>query len=126
MKEKSKHSCRRRFSEEFKKQRVTEYEKGEISVSELSRLYKVSRSGVYKWLKKYSYFYTQSILIVEEKDSNSNRLKEAENRIIELERALGKKQIKVDYLEELIKIAGDRFEMDLKKTLNTKHSKDLG
>ncbi len=125
MKEYSKHSSRRRFSEEFKKRRVTEYEKGEVTVTELSRLYNVSRSGVYKWLKKYSYFESQSILIVEEKESNSSKLKEAQSRIIALERALGKKQIKVDYLEELIKVAGERYDSDLKKTLSTKHSKDL-
>lgn len=125
MMEYSKHACRRRFSEEFKRLRISEYEKGEVTVTEISRLYNVSRSGVYKWLKKYSYFESQSILIVEEKDSNSNKLKEAQSRIIELERALGKKQIKLDYLEELIKVAGERYDSDLKKTLSTKHWKDL-
>lgn len=121
----SKHGSRRRFAEEFKKQRIREYEKGEITVSEISKQYKVSVNSVYKWIKKYSYFYEKCIVVVEEKDSNTRKLKEAEKRIKDLEQLLGKKQILVEYLEELIKVAGQHYDSDLKKTLSTKHSSGL-
>lgn len=116
----SKHGSRRRFSEEFKSQRVREYEKGMFTVKEISRKYKVSVNAVYKWLRKYSYFYQNNLIIVEENQSNSKKLEDAENRIKELERKLGVKQISIDYLEALIKVAGEEYEVDLKKSLNTK------
>jgi len=120
----SKHGSRRRFSEEFRTQRVREYERGEITISEICRLYKVSSTSVYKWLKKYSYFYQNNLVVVEEQDSMTKKLKAAEERIAELERTLGQKQIKVDYLETLVNVAGEYFGTDLKKTLSTKPLKN--
>jgi uncharacterized coiled-coil protein SlyX len=56
------------------------------------------------------------------KDSTSKKLKEQEQRIKELERAVGQKQLKIDYLEKLIELAGDELGMDLKKNSDTKPS----
>jgi uncharacterized coiled-coil protein SlyX len=56
------------------------------------------------------------------KDSTSTKLKEQEQRIKELERAVGQKQLKIDYLEKLIELAGDELGMDLKKNSDTKPS----
>jgi hypothetical protein len=39
-----------------------------------------------------------------------------------LERAVGQKQLKIDYLEKLIELAGDELGMDLKKNSDTKPS----
>ena len=115
----SKHASRRRFSEEFKKARVKDYERGEVTVREISRNYHVSVVSVYKWLKKYSYFHRNKILVVEEKESSTYKMDEAQKRIKDLEQILGQKQIKIEYLEELIEIASKEMDIDLKKTLGT-------
>jgi hypothetical protein len=40
-------------------------------------------------------------------------------RNAELERIIGQKQIKIDYLEKLIELASEDLKIDLKKSINT-------
>lgn len=55
-------------------------------------------------------------------ESTSKKLKDQEARIRELERAVGQKQLKIDYLEKLIEIAGKDLGLDLKKNSDTQLS----
>jgi transposase-like protein len=89
----------RRFSEEFKKAIVSEFEKGSFSVLQLSRLHSIHFQNIYKWIYKYSTFNEKGYRIVEMEESTSKKLKDQEIRIRELERAVGQKQLKIDYLE---------------------------
>lgn len=110
----------RRFSDEFKKALVSEFEKGNLSVRQLGRLHSVHFQSIYNWIYKFSTFNEKGYRVVEMKDSTSTKLKEQEQRIKELERAVGQKQLKIDYLEKLIELAGDELGMDLKKNSDTK------
>lgn len=112
----------KRYSESFKKSRVREYDAGEFTALELSRLYGFTQSCFYKWIAKYSKLAKNKILIVEEKESASLKLAEYEKRIKELEALVGRKQIKLDYLEKLIDIAEDDLGVDIKKNSYTQHS----
>ena len=56
------------------------------------------------------------------KDSTIDKLKQLELKIKELEQAVGQKQIKIDYLEKMIDIAKDEFNIDIKKNSNTPQS----
>lgn len=112
----------RRFSEEFKKALVADFEKGSLSVRQLSRLHSVHFQSLYKWIYKFSTFNEKGYRIVEMKDSTSTKLKEQEQRIKELECAVGQKQLKIDYLEKLIDVAGEELGVDLKKNSDTKPS----
>jgi hypothetical protein len=47
--------------------------------------------------------------------SSTNKIKELQERIRELERAVGQKQMKVDFLEKLIEIADGELGIDIKK-----------
>lgn len=107
------------FSEEFKRARVGEYESGEYSVGELSRLFEIQSVVLYRWIHKFSTYNKKSALIVEMKDSATKKLKEYEKRIADLERALGQKQLNIDYLEKLLELGKEHFNIDLKKNLNT-------
>ena len=82
---------RRVFSEEFKKTRVKEYEQGEYSVRELSKLFDIYPIMIYRWIHKYSTYNKKGAVVVEMKDSANQKLKEYEKRIGELERAVGQK-----------------------------------
>lgn len=112
-------NVRRTFDEGFKKARVKEYEKGEFSIRELSTLFDISIVSIYRWIHKYSVYNKKKTIIVEMKDSANQKLKEYEQRIADLERALGQKQLNVDFLEKMIDLAEKEFEIDIKKNSNT-------
>ena len=109
----------RRFSEDFKLKVVEEYEKGLNSVCELEKIYAISNSIIYRWIYKYSKFNKKSIQVVEMKDSQLAKIKAQELRIKELEQAVGQKQMNIDYLEKMIEIAKEEFNIDIKKNSNT-------
>ena len=50
------------------------------------------------------------------KDSQAHKFKQMEARIKELERAVGQKQMNIDYLEKMIDLAKEHYDMDIKKT----------
>jgi transposase-like protein len=122
----SKIRSRRVFSEDFKKKVVREYEKGEYTVLQLEKYYKISNKSIYDWIYKYSTFNEKCIRIVEMKHSNTNQIKELETRIKELERAVGVKQLHIDYLEKMIEIAKDDLGVDIKKNFNIQPSNGSG
>lgn len=112
----------RRFSEDFKLKVVHEYERGQFSVVDLGKIYDISRTLIYNWIYKYSEYNKKGIQVVEMKDSQAERIRQMEARIKELERAVGQKQIKIDYLEKMIDLAKEYYNIDIKKNSNTRLS----
>jgi transposase-like protein len=115
-------SKQRRFSEEFKKSIVSDFESGKFSVPQLERLHNIGNSSIYEWIYKYSRSNERGQRIVEMKDSSTNKLKALEQRIKELERTIGQKQIQIDYLEKMIDIAKGELNIDIKKNSSTPQS----
>jgi len=109
---------KRKFSEEFKKFLVSEYESGKFPVLELSKLHGVSFQLIYRWIYKYSSFNKPNTVIVELKESSMRKLKAYEKRIKELEQIVGQKQLKIDYLEKIIDLSNEHYKTDLKKNSN--------
>lgn len=110
----------RHYDEGFKKGIVKEYESGEFSVLELSRLYGIGYRLIYNWIYKYSIFNEKGYRIVESKESSQQKLKALESRLQELESLLGRKQIKIEYLEKLIELASEELAVDLKKNYGSR------
>lgn len=108
-------SCNRTFGEKFKKDMVKRIENNQYSVRDVSELYGVSTTAVYKWVYKYSILYQKGYKQIIEPMSSTRKVKEMQERIKELERAVGRKQMRVDFLEKLIEIAGDQLGVDIKK-----------
>jgi transposase-like protein len=106
----------RRYSEEFKRQLVKEYEDGKYSVCQLEALHGISNASIYSWIYKFSTFNEKGYRIVEHKSSSKKKLSELETKIKELEAALGRKQIMIDYLETMMEVAKDELNVDIKKT----------
>lgn len=117
---------RRVYSLCFKKQLVKEFESGNYSVPQLERLYGVGNPTIYSWIHKFSNFNEKGTRIVEMKESSSNKLKELEAQIKELEAAVGRKQIQVDYLEKMIELAKSELDIDIKKNYSTPQSGGSG
>lgn len=109
----------RKFSEEFKRKLVEDFEKGVMSVPQMERYYGVSNAAIYRWIYKYSTYNEKNVRIVEMKDSQTHRVKELEEKVKELEQAVGQKQIMIDYLEKMIDLARETYSIDIKKNSNT-------
>lgn len=112
----------RKFSEEFKKSIVNDFESGKFSVPQLVRLHGINCKSIYRWIYKYSNHNERGQRIVEMKDSSTQKLKALEQKIKELEQTVGQKQIQIDYLEKMIDIAKDELNIDIKKNSNTPQS----
>jgi transposase len=112
-----KSNVKRVFDLDLKLSLVKQIEKGELRVMDVSRVYGVNRSAVYKWLKKYSELYSNNYQVIVESKSLSKKNKEQLERIKELERALGQKQMRIDYLEKLVDTASDRIGEDIEKKI---------
>jgi len=105
----------RKFSEEFKLLRIREYESGEFTILQLSKIYNIRPQNIYNWIYKYSTYNKKNAVVVESKNSSSQKLKEQKKYIKELEQKIGQKQIKIDFLEKLVEIASEKLNYDIKK-----------
>ncbi len=112
----------RKYSEELKRSIVNEFESGRFSVRQLEKLYKIPHQVIYRWIYKYSTFNDKSIRIIEMKESSTNKVKELEEKVKELERAVGQKQLYIDYMEKMMEIAKDELGIDVKKNFDTPQS----
>lgn len=109
----------RTFSEALKKKAVKDIETGKTSVTAVCREYDVSDTSVYRWLNRYSRHLQSSKKLVLQMDSEAYKTKELERRITELEAALGRKQLEVDFLNQMIEQGKKEIGVDLKKKFCT-------
>ena len=110
------------FSTDFKKKRVRELENNLISISDICKTYNVSRTSVYRWIYKYSSMAKKQVKQVIETKSDTKKIQLLEERIKELERALGQKQMMIDIKDKMIEIAEETYDIDIKKKLVSKAS----
>ena len=119
MKKGKKINQRRTFSTDFKRMVVNEFDSGNFTVLQLGRLHNLDYQTIYNWVRKYSKNEQPKSVIVEMKNSSTQKLKELEKKIKNLEQAVGQKQIKIDFLEKIIQLSGQHYQTDLKKTFGT-------
>lgn len=108
------HHKHRRFSEAFKREKVKLIEERKLSVRDVSNIYEVSTTAVYKWLRKYSSI-SKGERVVVEKISEAQKTRELYKRVRDLEQALGKKQMELDYYKEIVKLTSEEKGKDIKK-----------
>ena len=104
----------RTFSESFKRKKVKEIESKCLTVQEVSDLYEVSRTAIYKWIHQYSK-QEKGVKMVIEMESEALKTKQLKKRLAELERIVGQKQMLIDLLEKTIDLASQEVGYDLKK-----------
>lgn len=104
----------RTFSEAFKKEKVSDIKKGQISIRDLCALYQISRTSVYKWLHLYGEVEVGTRTVVQ-MESEAYKTKALLQRIAELERVVGQKQLEIDYLNCCLLVASEEFGCDIKK-----------
>jgi transposase-like protein len=118
---KKKFQPRRIFSESVRRTIVVDIESGKCSVSQASQELRVTRNTIYRWIHRYSrYLKNQMVFVVEDK-SQAYRTKELEQKLKELEAALGRKQLEIDFLNKLIEIAEKESGVIIKKNSSNSH-----
>ena len=110
------------FSSEFKEKKVRELEQDLVSVLDICKTYDVSRTSVYRWIYIYSTMAKQEERQIVESKSDTKKIQLLEERIKELERAVGQKQMMIDIKDKMIEIAEDTYDTDIKKKLASKAS----
>jgi transposase len=116
----------RYFSEGFKRQKVREIEKNQVSISELTKEYQVSRTSIYRWIFKYSKMIKKGERQIVEQKSDTRKIQELRERIKELERVVGQKQLLIEFQQKMIELAEETYEVDIKKKLSSKLSSGTG
>lgn len=106
------------FSEDFKKSKVKDIINKTISIKDICTLYEISRTSVYKWIYLYGNI-EKGVKTVVQMDSEVTKTKYLTQRVAELERIVGQKQLEVDFLTKLIALAGEDLGYDLKKKVRT-------
>lgn len=104
----------RYFSEEFKRTKVKEIVEKRISISEFCKLYDVSRTSVYKWIYKYSALEKGTRQVIE-MESEAHKTQLLQEKVSNLERRLGQKQLEIDYLSKVLELASEDLGYDIKK-----------
>jgi transposase-like protein len=113
---------RRIFSEAFKKDKVRELLTKQITVVQLSRLYGVTRPAIYKWLYRYSPDYQRKTTLVVQMESEGYKTQRLQQKVAELERIIGQKQLEIDFLNKLLELGSEEIGYDLKKNFSSKLS----
>lgn len=109
----------RQFSEQIRRKAVDEFRSGKFTAKELAELYHCGERTIYNWIYKYSPADSPKINVVEMPKSTDQKLKDLQNKIAELEQALGRKQIQLDFYEKMAELAKKEYNIDLKKNSST-------
>jgi transposase len=110
----------RNFSEAFKRSKVSDLEKGLLTLKDLCSQYELSRSSVYKWLYLYGKA-EKGIKTVVQMESEQVKTQLLQQRLAELERIIGQKQLQIDVLEKSFEIASEDVGYDIKKKYGPPH-----
>jgi len=112
----------RHFSDDFKKKKVRELERNITSIPDICKTYSVSRTSVYRWIYKYSAMAKKQVKQVVESKSDTQKMKALEERIKELERIIGQKQLLLEFKDKMIEIAEATYNVDIKKKVGSRLS----
>lgn len=110
----------RYFSEDFRKARVREVERGTATVREVSKAYGVSETAVYNWMYQYSTQHKKGVRQVVEAKSATQKVLRLKEELKELHAMLGEKQLRIEFLEKLIELASEQYGIELKKSTGTR------
>lgn len=112
----------RRFSDSFKQQKVKDIELGYVTPSDISKQYQVTRANVHRWMNKFGSMKGKQERIIVESSSDTKQLLLLKQKVAELERIIGQKQLLIDFKEKMIEIAEETYGIDIKKNFSTRPS----
>ena len=112
---------RRTFSEEFKRKKVREIEQKMTTIAEVGREYEVRVSSVSKWLSIYSNNRMKGVRTIVESESDTRKIFDQQQKIAELERIIGQKQLLIDFQAKMMELTEQEYGIDIKKKSGKSH-----
>ena len=109
-----KKKTRRVFSESFKIEKVHQLEHGQVTVTQLKKMYNVSATSIYRWKEKYGKLSATELVVIE-KDSEYLKVLELEKKVEKMEKLIGRQQVLLDYYSGIITEANCYYEDDIEK-----------
>lgn len=106
------------FSEDLKKKIIKELVSKRSTIRSVMAEHQVSRSTVYKWLYKYSPQHEPKPTLVVQMQSEEIKNAQLRQRLAELERIIGQKQLEIDFLNKLMELGSQELGFDFKKNFN--------
>lgn len=116
----------RRFSESLKKQVVKSLVSRRLTLRQVMAEHQVSATTVYKWLYKYSADHQPKCTLVVQMESEDQKNQQLRQRIADLERIVGQKQLEIDFLNKLLEVGSNELGFDLKKSFSSPPSNGTG
>jgi transposase-like protein len=114
------------FSEEIKKKAVKDLTSKRTTIRSLMLEHQVSYQTIYNWLYKYSPYHEQKCTLVVQMKSEELKTNEFRQRLAELERIVGQKQLEIDFLNKLLELGSTELGFDLKKSFSPPPSNGTG
>lgn len=109
----------RRFSEAFKREKVSLITSRKMSVADVASSYGVSKTAVYKWVQKFSGLHKTERIVVE-KVSEATKTRELLKHIQKLEVELGRLHLENVLQAAIIDCGSQLLGEDLKKKFDSK------
>jgi transposase-like protein len=117
---------RRHFSDNFRQAKVQELEAGLVSIAEICRIYQCSYTSVYRWIAKFGKNSSKPERLIMENLSDTQQILALKQKVAELERAIGQKQLLIDFKDKMIELAEEHYQVDIKKKFSTTPSSPSG
>lgn len=117
---------RRHFSDNFKREKVRELELGLVRRVDLIKSYEVSDTSIRRWIATFGSMKQKKERLIVESQSDTVQLLELKKKIAELERAVGQKQLVIDFQQKMIDLAEEHYAVDIKKKFSGKPSSSTG
>ena len=114
------------FSETLKKQIVKQLVNKRLTLNQVVVEHQVSRTTVYRWLYRYSSVHQQKCTLVVQMKSEEQLKSELQQRVGDLERIVGQKQLEIDFLHKLLEVGSKELGFDLKKSFSSPPSSGTG
>ena len=110
-----------RYSSAFKLKVVTEIESGKFTIGEARRIYDIGGpTTIQRWIKKYGKHHLLNKVVRIQMKDEKDKLKELQNQIKALERALSHSQVDNLCWRSLVEVIDEKYDIDSKKNFGSK------
>lgn len=117
-------TVRKRYSQAFKQQIISDIENGNITISQARKKYDIKGScTIQKWIKSADKHHLLNKVVRIQMPGEIERIKQLEQEKHKLESALARAYLKIDALEQVIELAEKDYKVDLKKSTAPKRSR---
>ena len=115
-----------RYSTAFKLKVISEIESGKYYIEQARRIYDIKGTATIQgWLKKYGKAHLSNQIIRVQMKDEKDKLKELENKVKVLERALSQAQCDNICWQSLVEVIDEKFRIDSKKNFGPKLPPEL-